>query len=260
VEKTVGETTVRSWYWPGGEAGAERVLESGAESLELYAELIGPYPYEEMDLVQMDIGNGAGGVEFPGLMYIGSSFYNENWGGDPLFLEFIVVHEVAHQWFYNIIGNNQYQHAFIDESISNYLSIVYFADAYGSDVARQQANRQLRLSYFNLLFQQGDQIVDTPTDDFPTSSDYGIIVYCKGALGFQYLRAEIGADAFFAGLSLYYQRFAFAVGQPADMLAAFEEASETDLGDFWTHWFESPNGEQDFDATDLANVLRELDE
>ncbi len=118
----------------------------------------------------------------------------------------------------------------------------------------------MRLGYFDMLFKEGDQIVDQPTDDFVTSRDYGIIVYGKGALAFQQLRREIGTDAFFDGLASYYQDFAFKVAQPDDMRAAFEGSSGEDLSEFWTHWFESPNGEDDFDATDLAKLLRELNE
>ena len=183
------------------------MLESGAKSLQVYNELIGLYPYEELDLVQVAIGNGAGGVEFPGMVFIGASFYDVQSGNiDPNFLEFVVVHEVAHQWFYSVVGNNQYQHAFMDESLANYLSVVYFAAEYGTEDANRQANLNLRLGYFDLLFQQGDQVVDQPTDAFLEHAQYGVIIYGKGALAFMELRQTIGTDAFFAGLHQYYQR------------------------------------------------------
>jgi peptidase M1-like protein len=261
TEEIVGETTVRSFAWPGSEEGSQRVLESGAKALKLYNDLIGLYPYEELDLVQVNIGNGAGGVEFPGLVYIGASFYDLASGNvDPDFLEFVVVHEVAHQWFYNVVGNNQYQHAFMDESLANYLSIVYFADQYGAQEANKQANLNLRLGYFDLLFQQGDEVVDQPTDDFPSEHAYGVVIYGKGALAFMELRREIGTDAFFAGLQRYYRDFAFQVAEPQDMKAAFEAASGQDLTGFWSHWFDQPDGADDFDATDLARLLREIGE
>jgi hypothetical protein len=261
TETTVGETTVRSYAWPGSEDGAKRVLDSGAKALKLYNDLIGLYPYEELDLVQVAIGNGAGGVEFPGMVYIGASFYDVNSGNiDPSFLEFVVVHEVAHQWFYGVVGNNQYQHAFMDESLANYLSIVYFAAEYGTEAANQQANLNLRLGYFDLLFQQGDKVVDQPTDAFPSMHEYGVIIYGKGALAFLELRQTIGTDAFFAGLHRYYQDNAFTVAKPEDMKAAFEQASGQDLTQFWTHWFEEAKGAEDFDATDLARLLREIGE
>jgi hypothetical protein len=260
--RTVGETTVNSYYWPGSEAAGVGAAESGANSIALFNDLIGDYPFEEFDIVEVDIGNGAGGVEFPGLVYIGSSFYDPAGyaASIPGFLEFVVVHEVLHQWFYNVVGNNQYQHAFLDESLSNYLSTVFFADQYGPEAANEQANLQLRLGYFNKLFQDGDQVVNQPTDDFPTGNDYGVIVYGKGALAFMELRREIGTDPFFAALAQYYEDFAFDIAQPDDLLAAFEEASGQELDDFWNHWFNDAAGLEDFDATDLARVLRELGE
>jgi hypothetical protein len=261
LEAEVGETTVRSYSLPGSGDGSQRVLDAAAESLALYNDLIGPYPYEEFDLVQVDIGNGAGGVEFPGIVYIGSDFYDRSTSDDgPGMLEFVVVHEVAHQWFYAVVGNNQYQHAFLDESLCNYLSIFYYAVEYSAEEAHNQANLHLRLSYFNKLFREGDQLVDQPTDDFATMRDYGVIVYGKGALAFMELRREIGTDAFFDGLARYYDEFAFEVAHPEDLKAAFEEASGQDLDDFWSHWFEQAAGEEDFDATDLARLLRELND
>jgi hypothetical protein len=258
----VGETTVRSYALPRSQLGATRVLESGASALEIYSDLIGKYPYEELDLVQADVGNGAGGVEFPGLAFIGSDFYDsdELSPGPPGFLDFVVVHEVAHQWFYGVVGNNQYQHAFLDESLANYLSIVYYAAEYGATEANRQANIELRLGYFDLLFDSGDQVVDQPTDAFPTMRAYGRIIYGKGALAFMELRREIGTDAFFAALQQYYEDFAFEIAQPDDLKSAFEAASGQDLDEFWTHWFEEAAGEVDFDATDLARLLREIDD
>jgi aminopeptidase N len=195
------------------------------------------------------------------MVYIGASFYDSTSdAGDRRFLEFVVVHEVAHQWFYNVVGNNQYQHAFMDESLANYLSVVYFAAEYSADEANKQANLNLRLGYFDLLFQQGDEVVDQPTDDFPSEHAYGVVIYGKGALAFMELRREIGADAFFAGLQQYYRNFAFEVAEPEDMKAAFEAASGQDLTEFWTHWFEQPDGADDFDAADLARLLREIGE
>lgn len=261
-ELTVDETTVRSYALTGSEEASFQVLTSGAQAIQTYSELIGAYPYEEMDLVEVNIGNGAGGVEFPGMVFIGADYY-DGMGSEvdiPSLLEFIVVHEVGHQWFYGVVGNNQYQHAFLDEALVNYLSVVYFAEVYGAEKANEQANLQLRHGYFNTLFTTGDLIVDQPTDDFDTMGAYGVFVYGKGALGFMELRREIGTDAFFDGLASYYTDFAFRVAQPSDLLSAFEESSGEDLSEFWDHWFHQAAGKEDFDAADLARVLREINE
>jgi aminopeptidase N len=165
---------------------------------------------------------------------------------------------VAHQWFYGVVGNNQYLHAYLDESLSNYLSVVYFAANYDAETANEQANYELRSGYFDYLFRNGDDIVDQPTDSFRSGGVYGVIVYGKGALAFMELRAEIGTDAFFAALQSYYATYAFGIATPADMKAAFEEAAGTSLEAFWTHWFNEAAGLDDFDATDVARLLREM--
>jgi aminopeptidase N len=257
---TVGGTVVNSYFNPGHiETGLE-VLTAGAQALEVFNRLAGEYPYAELDLVEIDLGNGAGGVEFPQLMFIGGDYYDQ--GNSPTvipgYLEFIVAHEVAHQWWYGLVGNNQYRHAFIDEGVSNYMTVVYFEEIYGEEAAEQQINYNLKASYFSRLFNDGDHIVDQPTDDFPSQRAYGSIVYGKSALGFGEVRAAIGDDAFFNALHAYVAEFRFDVAAPSDLKAAFEAASGMDLDELWRHWFEAAEGKEDYDAADLAVLLREI--
>ena len=259
IEERVGETTVRSFAVDGSEDGNELVLTGAVQSLALFNRLIGDYPYEELDLVQIPLGNGAGGVEFPGILYIGADYYEEpGTAGDGGFLEFVVVHEVIHQWWYAVVGNNQYVHAFIDEALTNYLTVAYYYEQYGEDVGDDQTNRYLKLPYFTLLFEGQDEIVDQPTDEFRSSNSYGAIVYGKGALGFGALREEIGDEAFFAALAAYYAEFQFTVATPDDLLAAFETAAGQQLDEFWRHWFQAAEGNQDYDVSDLADLLIEI--
>jgi hypothetical protein len=256
----VGETTVTSWYNPNHATGGENVLNQGVQALTLYNRLFGEYPYEEMDLVEVDLGNGAGGVEFPQIMFIGSDYYGSNIVTDtiPEFLEFIVVHEVAHQWWYGLVGNNQYHHAYMDEAVANYVSIIYFEEQYGPEVARQQLALQLELPYLTMLFTGQDQIVDQPTDAFPNGGVYGTTIYCKGALAVQAIHAEIGTDAFVAALAAYTKQERFGVALPEDLKGAFELASGKDLDELWHHWFEAAEGTQDFSEEDYQSLLSEL--
>jgi aminopeptidase N len=257
---TVGETVVNSYFNPDDPVTGHAVLTAGAQALEVYNRLGGEYPYEELDLAQIDLGNGAGGVEFPQLVFISGDYYG---AGNALslvpgFLEFVVAHEVAHQWWYGLVGNNQYLHAFIDEGLSNYLTIVYFEEIYGEEAAQQQVNYNLKATYFTRLFNDGDEIVDQPTDDFPSQRSYGSIVYGKAALGFGEVRAAIGDEAFFNGLRGYVGEFRFKVAAPSDLKAAFESASGMNLDELWHHWFEAAEGKQDYNAADLARLLRDI--
>ena len=134
-----------------------------------------------------------------------------------------MVHEVAHQWWYGLVGSDQYVHAFMDEAMANYVSIVHF-EQYGPDVVEQQAALNLKLPYLAMLFTEGDQVVDYPTDAFPNGGAYGTTIYAKGALGMQAIHDEIGDEAFFAALAAYTAQERFEVALPEDLKAAFEQA------------------------------------
>ncbi|MBA3277030.1 MAG: hypothetical protein H0T72_14705, partial [Chloroflexia bacterium] len=156
----------------------------------------------------------------------------------PNSLDFTVAHEVVHQWLYGLVGNNQYDNAFTDEGITNYLSAqVYFEEVYGEADADRIMNLHIRTPFERIVDANGDLVVNQPTDEFETGRDYVFAAYTKAPLGFEAIRLEIGNDAFFGALQTYVDEFAFAVAEPADLLAAFEASSGDDLNALWDTWF-----------------------
>lgn len=260
VTETVDGTTVRSWFSAEHEELGKEVLRFGVQSLEVFEELFGPYPYTEMEIVEVDLQR-ALGVEFAQITYIEEGLYDQGTGSrrDARSLEFTLVHEMAHQWWYGLVGNNQYQHAFIDEGLTNYVSTVYMREIYGDNVADQQVDRNLKYWYLATLFAgEGDFVANQPTEDFPSANAYGATIYGKAALGFADIHDEIGSDAFFAALTDYTARHRFQVATPEDLLAAFERAADRDLSDLWDHWFNETNGTQDFTVDDLERLRQEF--
>jgi aminopeptidase N len=69
---------------------------------------------------------------------------------------------------------------------------------------------------------------------------YSGIVYGKGGLFFHALRQEIGDRAFFEALQQYYQARKYGIAQPADLLAAFEQAAGRELDAFYQQWLYAP--------------------
>jgi hypothetical protein len=242
--REVAGTTVTSWYEPGDEAAGEAVADWSARSLELFNDLLGDYPYQQLQVAQVEIF-GAAGVEFPQLLYIDDGYYNDDLSRPaPTSFEFTVAHEVVHQWFYNLVGNNQYAHAFIDEGLTNYLSSeIYFGRVYDEAIGEQVRQAFLDSPYETAIASGNDQVVDTPTDAFPSSSGYIMAAYSKAPLGFAAIREAIGDEAFFAGLRAYVEAFRFRIATPQDLRAALEAASGQDLTEIWTFWFESKEGD-----------------
>ena len=190
---------------------------------------------------------GAAGCEFPQLIYMGLNYYEGNPSlTPPSDLDFTIAHEMVHQWFYGLVGNNQYADAFIDEGLTNYLSAqVYFEREYDDQIAAGVMDIYIRIPFERIVETGGDQVVDQPTDGFASGREYTFAAYVKAPLGFEAIREEIGDEAFFAGLQAYVDAFVFQVAAPDDLLAAFEQSSGEDLQDLWDHWFEETDGEED---------------
>lgn len=248
----VDGTIVRSFHFQDSAEASQQVLADSAEALRIFNELFGVYPYREFDIVQIDLQNRAAGVEFAGIVFIADNLY---WVDDPS-LEYTVVHEVAHQWWYGLVGNNQYQTAFLDEGLTNYSTIIYWERKYGPEMAERMMVNMLKRPYFQVLFgERGDQIAHQPTDDFVTESTYGGIIYGKAPLGFHAIRNAIGDEAFFGALQAYTDQFSFAVATPADLLRFLEDGTDEDVAELWRHWFEAAEGHWDFGPEDLQEVL-----
>jgi aminopeptidase N len=245
IATEVDGITINSWFNPGQDEVGEVVAQYCAQSVEIFGETLSPYPYLEMDLVPVDM-HGAAGAEFPQLMYLGLNYYTSSTDhSTPNDLDLTVAHEVIHQWFYALVGNNQYTHAYIDEGITNYLAAeVYFQQAYGEDAAGEVVEAYLREPFERIVGNDGDVVVDQPTDEFETGRDYVFAAYIKAPLGFEAIRLEIGDEAFFGALRAYVEDFMFDVAEPDDLLTAFEQSSDVELQDLWDHWFTEPAGDE----------------
>lgn len=246
VAREVDGTTITSWYEPGDERVGEAVLDYAAQALEYFNDMIGQYPYMTLELAPVDLF-GAAGVEFPQLIYMGSSYYTPTRNLDvPNNLDFTVAHEVVHQWWYGLVGNNQYDHAFIDEGLTNFMSAeIYFAEVYGPPAGQAMVSRYLQSPFESGVSTGNDQVVNTPTDEFPSNSAYVYAAYSKAPMGFKAIYDEIGHDAFAAAMQHYYTEHRFTVATPDDLLAAFETAAGQDLTALWNHWFEEAAGQDD---------------
>ncbi|MEA2585316.1 MAG: hypothetical protein QOF33_3401 [Thermomicrobiales bacterium] len=239
---TVDGTTVTVFVNPDSNTaeGARIALETAASALRAYSERYGPYPYEELDLVETDLSSSVLAVAWSGLIFLeGPNFLASPVfaGEDSSRLEFTVAHEVGHQWWGSLIGTNSNDHTFMNEGVTNALATVYVEDTQGKEAARRQIQIQLADRYLAALDSVGDGIVDLPISVPREGPSSGVLDYGKAALGFLAIRQEIGDDAFFAALSDYAERFTYDNATPDDLRTAFERASGSDLQELWRFWF-----------------------
>lgn len=238
VSRKVDRTIVNSYYLPGYERAGSQALSVASKALEIFTDKFGAYPYRELDVVAAPMRN-ALGVEFPGIVLIGSKLY-DNPGRSEF--EITIAHEVAHQWWYSAVGNDVFDEPWLDEALATYSSGVYSEYAHGSGYLEGL------IGYWQERFEQlkaqgRDDRITANLDYFerqPGSSSYGGVVYIKGALFFNALREEIGDRPFFQALETYYNTRYFGIATAEDLLSEFERASGRDLSDFFEKWLYSP--------------------
>ena len=234
VSRTVDGTEVKSHYLPGYETAGRQALEITADSLEIFNRRFGMYPYRELDVAQAPLRY-ALGVEFPGIFLVGSDLYNKPDGPD---FQVATAHETAHQWWYNVVGNDVFDEPWLDEGLTTYSSSLYYEDALGEDY-RMGLVDYWQKRYNKLRSDGEDDQVTQPLGYFETLGRprvYGGVVYTKAALFFDALRQEIGDAAFFAALQAYYQAHRYGTATAPDLLGAFEAAAGRSLQDFYQIW------------------------
>lgn len=234
VSETVGETTVNSYALPERMEGAELALQQTADALESYSARFGVYPYTEFDLVGTPML--ALGMEYPGVVAVAHNQYDldgEVYGRPArLLLEPSVVHEVAHQWFYNAVGNDQLDEPWLDEAIVQYLVGLYFIDVYGESADQ---------AWFEALYDRWDRVdrddipIGMPVSEY-TGEEYGAIIYGRGPLFIAALAEEMGQKTFDEFLRDYYESHKWGIGTSDKFKQLAEEHCQCDLTTMFEEW------------------------
>jgi len=222
--------TVRSFFRPDHRAAGEEALRVSAEAVAIFADRIGPHPFPELDLVAVPL-RGAAGIEYPGLILAGESYYGR-WPADPLFFPMIFAHEVAHQWWYAEVGNDQVAEPWVDEALATYTSGLWF-EAQGR---LGEILRYWESGYTLGRSRNRSAGITSPTWDFPDGAGYGGIVYSGGALFLHAVRGRMGDDAFFRALRLYREEFRWKIAPGEALVRILRKESPVPLDDLLAEW------------------------
>jgi hypothetical protein len=223
-ERAVAGTLLRAWVLPEHASDSARMLNAAAGQLLALTEAVGPYPYAELDLV--DAPDAYSGIEYPGLVFIGTLGTRH--------VVAPVVHEIAHQWFYGLVGNDQLLDPWLDEGAASYSEALYYETAVSPERATTVLD-EFR-GYVDCCATDRDLPIGLPLGEYASEQDYNIIVYAKGALFFDALRREIGDQAFFGFLRAYFQDYHYRLATPADFQAEAEQACSCDLDSLFDLW------------------------
>ena len=230
----VAETEIRSYARREDEAGSQRALSTAAAALKSFGSRFGSYPYRTLSLVSVPFASY--GLEFPGIIMNARRLYDleENYGGIPaaVLLESTTAHEVAHQWFYASVGNDQLLEPWLDEAPTQYATWLYYVDRYGSSAAQ---------GFFRSLEDRWDRVgraqipIGRPVSAY-TPKEYGAIVYGRGPLFLHALSEHMGEEVFAGFLEGYTRAFEWDIVDSEKFEAAAEAACNCQLDELFTVW------------------------
>ncbi len=231
VSQKVGSTTLTYYGYEGDSLSS--ALEISVKALNTFNELFGKYPYSTLNIVKTNFLHG--GMEYPNLVMISDNLEDDE-------IAYVIVHEIAHQWWYGVVGNDEYNHAWMDEGLTEYSTLLFFEEheEYNVDTASLVKNATESYKTFVRVYTSVNGEVDTsmdrPLNKFDTQPEYVQCTYTKGMLMFDSIRKSVGDRKFFKALKDYYQDFAYKNASPADMIASFIDSTRVDLEGFFNSW------------------------
>jgi hypothetical protein len=184
--------------------------------------------------------SGAAGMEYPTLFTAGTRLYAPRQSNDP---EAVTVHEAGHQFWYGMVGNNEFEHAWLDEGINQFSEARVLAEAFRPDyhlerffggfVAWQYRDIALKRetdgNYLNAYRTAAESDpMSLPTFRYHPETHWWIS-YAKTALWLNTLERYLGWETLQRVLKTHFQRSAFKHPRPDDFFRTLNEVSGRDL-------------------------------
>ncbi len=234
ISQKIGETTINAYAPPEVAKENELALRYTIDAFNGHSERYGAYPFTELDVVSTPTQ--AGGVEYPGIVVVALNLYVKNFP----FFEAATAHEVGHQWFYSTVGNDQVDEPWLDESLTQYATLLYYRDVYGQagyEAARDN-DMQRRWDWID----RADIPIGLPVAAYSENGTYSGIIYGRGALFFETLATALGDATFEALMRDYYETFKWDIATTEGFKTLAEKHCQCDLTPLFEEWVYEKGG------------------
>ena len=199
---------------------SNRMLNVAVDALTCFSSLYGGYPYGTFTVCAAPMG--VSGAEYPGMVMIAESLLQD----EDKALEYAIVHEAAHQWWYGPVGSDSSTHPWMDEALCEFSLLEYVGDKYGKN-AREDL-RQSRVETAMRVTVAGQATPGAPLDYFETNTDYMVLVYGRAT------SMLCAMDDWVNGrleevLRQYAETYAFSIADRVDFTRLLQERTGKDM-------------------------------
>ncbi|WP_456423022.1 M1 family metallopeptidase [Lutibacter sp.] len=196
------------------------------EAMEYYNKNIGDYPWKQYSVIQ----GGDGGMEYSMCTLVaGGETFNSIAG--------TVFHELAHEWFQQVLATNESEHSWMDEGFTSYISSMA-----SGKILREGEGKPSSRNYGGYFYSVKSGIQEpltTHADRFNTNAAFSIGSYTKGSMFLTQLNYIIGEENVKKVLKKYFNDFKFKHSTPNDIKRVAEKVSGIQLGWFLNEWIET---------------------
>ncbi|MFJ9344131.1 M1 family aminopeptidase [Streptomyces sp. NPDC101733] len=191
-----------------GSADSQSMLTTAKNAVDAHAARFGAYPYGELDAV-IDNNFWFGGMEYPGFVL-------------DLVSTTALTHEIGHQWWYGIVGDDEYTSPWLDEAFTDY----------ATDLAQNKTGTGCWSSVS--WASSAEKITNSMAYWDAHSSRYSTVIYGYGKCALHDLRRVLGDTVMAKLLKDYATSHWYGISTTAEFKAAAQAATATDLTSFWT--------------------------
>lgn len=244
-----GGVTVNAYYIGDTRRAAEDAAKFAGDMIEFCSARFGAYPYKEFNIVPSYLG--FGGDQSSGLIFINTRLFRLP-GFLSRYFDFLISHETGHQWFYNVIGSDEYRQMFMDEGVNSYWVLRYLESKYGYNAGILDIPRYLRWVIPDISFREStaaryfyvaktgyDRPVISDLSSFREPSSIFALAYGKGSAVLQMLEKQMGTEGIDRAFSRYAREFRFRNASLDDLVSIVTDESGKDMSPFFDQWLKS---------------------
>lgn len=223
VKQSSGQVLVHCYAPWGGQGTAEEIAQQSAEILNYYSCRWGSYPYKDFKIVFVPM-EGFHGMEYSGLIFIRQEYI------DPVLSQdrgkFILAHEIAHQWWYGMVGNDQVREPWLDEGLANWSAYQYLN--YNQSGAYSSADKY-----------QPDGKLAQELGEINSRQEYYQTAYNGGEAFWFGLEEQLGKDTVDKVLRRYLAEYRFKMATTGDVKEVIKKEAHQDMSSYFDRWFEN---------------------